>query len=182
MTPKQKKIAFAVAGGIAVLCVIASCSRRSDDYAYAPQPQVVAAAPQYATPAQQYAAAPVIVNQAPAAAHDGFFTGMLMGHLMSNNGGTRVEHHYVNPPSRGWGSPAPVAQNITKNVTVNKTYVQQAAPAAVVKPAPVQQRPAYVAPAQKPVATTSGYGSYGAKVTTFSVSSNKGYGSYDRGR
>jgi hypothetical protein len=171
MTPNQKKIALAVGGGIAVLCIIASCSRRTPDYAYAPQQQVVAAAPAYA-PAP-VAAAPVIVNQAPA--HDGFLTGLLAGHMLSGmgGGGSRVEHHYVN-------SPAPATTNVTKNVTINKTYVQPT-PAVVAKPAPAfQSRPLGVAAAPKPTATTSGYGGYGK--TTSIATSSRGYSSYGRGR
>jgi hypothetical protein len=115
----------------------------------------------------------VIVNQAPA--HDGFLTGLLAGHMLSGmgGGGSRVEHHYVN-------SPAPATTNVTKNVTINKTYVQPT-PAVVAKPAPAfQSRPLGVAAAPKPTATTSGYGGYGK--TTSIATSSRGYSSYGRGR
>ncbi|MEZ2310834.1 hypothetical protein AB6809_29740 [Paraburkholderia sp. RCC_158] len=63
---------------------------------------------------------PVIVAQPPvviaAPSHDGFFTGYLMGHLMSGG-------HY------GYGYHAPVqhsttiVQNVTRNVTVNRPVI-----------------------------------------------------------
>lgn len=64
--------------------------------------------PQYAQPSYQQVqpqAAPVVVQQA-APSHDGFLTGMLMGHLMSSP----LQPHY--------SAPAPVAQHTTINKTV----------------------------------------------------------------
>jgi hypothetical protein len=67
--------------------------------------------------------APVVVQQAPS--NDGFFTGLLMGHLMSGGGG-------------GYSHET----NVTKNVTVNKT-VTVAPPAPAAAPAPARPASGY---------------------------------------
>ncbi|HDR9086301.1 TPA: hypothetical protein QDB10_002192 [Burkholderia vietnamiensis] len=100
------KPAFAVCAAVCLIVTIAACSR-DEEYAQpaaqvVAQPQVVAQQPVYAAP-------PVVVQQAPA--HDGFFTGMLMGHLMSGGGCCHSSHSNT---------------TVVKNVTVNKTYVRPA--------------------------------------------------------
>jgi hypothetical protein len=88
--------------------VLTSCGHR-DDYAY--QQPVVQQAPVLAA-----APAPVTVIAAPPA-HDGFFTGMLMGHLLSNSG---PSYH---PPAY---HPAPVVRNTTivqRNTTIVRPAV-----------------------------------------------------------
>lgn len=73
-----RKILIIGAGCIAVVALIAACSPGAAPVTYVqpPQPPVMNAVPQ----------APVTVIQAAPPAHDGFFTGMLMGHLMSGGG------------------------------------------------------------------------------------------------
>jgi hypothetical protein len=154
MNTNMKRIAIATLGGFAVLCVIASCSHH-DDVAYVQPQQAPVMAAQ--APAVYAAAPPVVVQAAPA--HDGFLTGMLMGHLMSGGGSTRVEHHYVNP--------APVqrnvVQNVTKNVTINKTV--NATPAAPVAAPTAAPRPSYSAPSYSS-STRSAYSGYSSRSST----------------
>jgi hypothetical protein len=168
MNTKMKRIAIASLGGFAVLCVIASCSRH-DDVAYV-QPPAQAAVP--ATMVAQapavYAAPPVVVQAAPA--HDGFLTGMLMGHLMSGGGSSRVEHHYVN------SAPAPqrnVVQNVTKNVTINKT-VNTTPAAPVAAPKPSYSAPAYSGYTSRP--STSYSSSYSGRSSYSGYSSRSSFG------
>jgi hypothetical protein len=166
MNTNMKRIAIATLGGFAVLCVIASCSHH-DDVAYV-QPQqapVLAAAP-----APVYAAPPAVVVQA-APAHDGFLTGMLMGHMMSGGGWSRVEHHYI--PSGGLPVQRNVVQNVTKNVTINKTVNAPAAPVAA-------PRPSYSAPSYSS-ASRSAYSGYTSRPSTSyssGYSSRSSYSSY----
>jgi hypothetical protein len=169
MNTKMKRIAIASLGGFAVLCVIASCSRH-DDVAYVQQPAQVAAPMVAQGVAPIYAAPPAVVVQA-APAHDGFLTGMLMGHLMSGGGSSRVEHHYIN------SAPTPqrnVVQNVTKNVTINKT-VNTTAAAPVVAP-----RPSYSAPAYSSTTSRAAYSGYTSRPSTSysgSYSSRSSYSS-----
>jgi hypothetical protein len=67
---------------ILTAAVLTSCGHR-DDYAY--QQPVVQQAPVVAAAPMMVAPAPVTVVAATPA-HDGFLTGMLMGHLLSNGG------------------------------------------------------------------------------------------------
>lgn len=67
---------------VAAVLALAACGNEPPPVVMqAPPPAVVAAPPTVVQPA------PVVVQQAPS--HDGFFTGMLMGHLMSGGGGSR---------------------------------------------------------------------------------------------
>jgi hypothetical protein len=76
-----RKILIIGAGCIAVAALIAACSPGAAPVTYVqpPQPPVMNAVPQ----------APVTVIQSAPPAHDGFITGMLMGHLMSGGGGVQ---------------------------------------------------------------------------------------------
>lgn len=84
----KKQYVYLALAGLAVLSVLHACSRDTQtDMAAAP-------------------AAPVVVqNPAPVVVHDsdsgGFFTGLLMGHMMSGNHGyshhTTVVNHYSAP-------------------------------------------------------------------------------------
>jgi hypothetical protein len=97
---------------------LTSCGHR-DDYAY-PQAPAVAQAP-VIQQAPAYVAPPVTVVQA-APAHDGFLTGMLMGHLMSGGG---TQNHYYHPPAPAY-HPAPVVRNTTivqRNTTIVRPAV-----------------------------------------------------------
>jgi hypothetical protein len=175
MNTKMKRIAIASLCGFAALCVIASCSRH-DDVAYV-QPQQAPAYAAAPTPAYAGVQAPVVVQAAPS--HDGLLTGLLVGHMLSGGGNSRVvEHHYTNGPAPQRN----VVQNVTKNVTVNKTYVQQAAPRTVT-PSVAPTRPAYSG-YSAPRATSSYSSGYSSGRSSYSSSSysSRSYsgGSYGR--
>jgi hypothetical protein len=97
----KKVIVIGAAIGVALVLLVAACSGPVQTapvaYVQPPQPPVMNAVPQ----------APVTVVQAAPASHDGFFTGMLMGHLMSGGG----------------------AGGVTRNTTViNKSYTNVTRP------------------------------------------------------
>lgn len=80
MTKTQRNIIALAVGAILVTVLVAACTERdaSVTYVQPPQAAVMNAVPQ----------APVtVVQTVPAPSNDGFFTGMLMGHLMSGGGG-----------------------------------------------------------------------------------------------
>ncbi|MFW6855286.1 hypothetical protein ACODYM_28765 [Burkholderia gladioli] len=153
-------IAGIAAASIGAVLLIASCSgRHSDSYDQAatlPQPAPVAAQ----APAYVAAQAPVVVQQPPVivqnGGHDGFLSGMLMGHLLSGGGSHSVVHHY---------SPAPVRNTTIVNKTVNVTRVA---------PAPsYRATPSYRS-------SSSSYSSYRASGSSFGGSSyrSSGYSSF----
>lgn len=86
----------------------------------APAPVQAQQAPQVVA-----APAPVVVQQAPS--HDGLLTGMLVGSMLMNGGGSRGGDTHV-----------------TKNVTVNKTYT----PAPAAAPAPTYRPSTSYSPAR----------------------------------
>jgi hypothetical protein len=123
----MRKTLLSILGVFALIvftCAAISSCRHRDDYAYQ-QPAVVQQAPVVAAApavAPAYVApAPVTVVAAPPA-HDGFLTGMLMGHLMSGGG---AQHHYYHPPAPAY-HPAPVVRNTTivqRNTTIVRPAV-----------------------------------------------------------
>jgi hypothetical protein len=138
---------------VAALAVIgiASCSHHNDEYAQQPAPvQTVAAVPAGTAAPVYVQQPPVVVQQAPS--NDGFFTGMLMGHLMSGGGHTTVVHHYT---------PAPVVHNTT---VVNKTVVNKTVNVTRPAPAPVYRAPVstYRASSGYSAYRSSGYSSFRA--------------------
>lgn len=103
----NKRGAFVCAAfvALAVAVGLASCHGQPPQVLAQAAPPVVVAAPPVAVQP-----APVIVQQAPS--HDGFFTGMLMGHLMSGGGGgtsrnTTVINKSVTNVTRVAPSPRP---------------------------------------------------------------------------
>jgi hypothetical protein len=89
------------------------------------QPVAVQQAPVVAAQAPAvYAAPPVVVQAAPA--HDGFLTGMLMGHMMSGGGGgyhAPVQHNTTI-----------VQQSVTRNTIVRPTVAAPRANTYVYRP------------------------------------------------
>ncbi len=107
----NKKYLYSAGGVIACLLLLHACS--DDSQTASAQPVVVQSAPQVQQPQ------PVIVQsqpQQPVVVHDsdngGFFSGMLMGHLMSGGNSyhshSTVVHRYSSPrysaPKRYYGS------------------------------------------------------------------------------
>lgn len=71
---------------VAAVLALAACGNEAPPAVMqAPPPAVIAAPPVAVQPA------PVVVQQAQS--HDGFFTGMLMGHLLSGGGGGGVSRN-----------------------------------------------------------------------------------------
>jgi hypothetical protein len=111
----KKLVVIGAAIGVTLALLVAACSGPVQTapvaYVQPPQPPVMNAVPQ----------APVTVVQTAPASHDGFFTGMLMGHLMSGGGGGGV----------------------TRNTTViNKSYTNVTRPP-YVAPRTTYSRPSY---------------------------------------
>jgi hypothetical protein len=80
MTKSQRTIFVIGISGILAIGLVAACTDNSAPVTYAQPPQA-------AVMAQPMQAPVTVVQAAPAPANDGFFTGMLMGHLMSGGGG-----------------------------------------------------------------------------------------------
>jgi len=116
----------AIAAGLfGVGLIINGCTH--NDYVQppmaAPVPAAVVAQAPGAAPVVGYAPPPVIVQAAPT--HDGFFTGMLMGHLMSGGGGYHapVQHNTTI-----------VQQSVTRNTIVRPAVAAPRANTYVYRP------------------------------------------------
>lgn len=121
---------------ISILSCLAACSREPEIPQYQAAPTVVAAPA--ATTAVQPAAAPVIINQAPAAAPHSGVGDMLMGGALGymlgsagsrgGNGGGGDTHH----------------STVNRTTVIKKTVIVQAAPAKPAKTyAPARPSPTY---------------------------------------
>lgn len=121
---RTAKIVAIVLASILALCLIVSCNQRqyvavAPGAAYVPGvgavgPAVVGAQPQ------------VIVQQAPGyygGSHDGFFTGMLAGHLMSGGSSHTTTIVHAPAPAPVYRAPAaPVYRPVAPSYTPRPSY------------------------------------------------------------
>ncbi len=156
---KKFAIGAAIVGALILLLMVGSCIDRPAPVAQIVQPvspQVVQAAP--------VAAPPVIVQQSSS---DGFFQGMLVGHLFSS--GPTVIHHYDSRPAYV----APRTTTIVNNTTVvNRSTTVRATPTP-------PSRPSYSYSAPR---ATSYSGSYSSRPSYSSYSSRSSYSGFSSSR